>query len=182
MCATYCSSSVLILLHVCENVQAFYHTHAAFVLQLKERGLWNGVWLSQVRSLLALLAEPGVGGRVGACVYSRISDACGRIRTYAVCGRMQYADVCGRMQYADVCGRMRQVSAGALERVSTARYPTDTARLYVSLLSRPLALHAGRRYSLYLLYWCKSTNTDAATQLRRGVFGGRASVDAPALA
>ena len=30
------------------DVQLFYHTHAAFVLQLKERGLWNGVWLSQI--------------------------------------------------------------------------------------------------------------------------------------
>jgi hypothetical protein len=30
------------------DVQAFYHTHAALVLQLKEKGLWNGVWLSQI--------------------------------------------------------------------------------------------------------------------------------------
>jgi hypothetical protein len=33
------------------DVQSFYHTHAAFVLQLKERGLWNGVWLSQIPAM-----------------------------------------------------------------------------------------------------------------------------------
>jgi len=73
------------------DVQAFYHTHAAFVLQLKERGLWNGVWLSQI-------------------------------------------------------------PATALEQIATSNQQvTDASRLYVSLLARPLALHAGRGYEMACL-------------------------------
>jgi len=71
------------------DVQAFYHTHAALILQLKERGLWNGVWLSQIPS-------------------------------------------------------------AALEQISASHLP-QTSRLYVSLLSRPLALHAGRGYQMACL-------------------------------
>ena len=73
------------------DVQAFYHTHAALVLQLKERGLWNGVWLSQI-------------------------------------------------------------PATALEQIATSNQQvTDASRLYVSLLARPLALHAGRGYEMACL-------------------------------
>ena len=139
------------------------------------------------------------------------ADVCSMLTYADVCSMLTYADVCSMLTYADVCVRCRRArwsvclqldipltqhgctcrSCPARWRCTQAagthftcftRYPTDTARLYVSLLPRPLALHAGRRYSLYLLYWCKSTNTDAAAQLRRGMFGGRASIDAPALA
>ena len=71
------------------DVQAFYHTHAALILQLKERGLWTGVWLSQIPS-------------------------------------------------------------EALEQISASHLP-QTSRLYASLLSRPLALHAGRGYQMACL-------------------------------
>jgi tetratricopeptide (TPR) repeat protein len=71
------------------DVQAFYHTHAALILQLKERGLWTGVWLSQIPS-------------------------------------------------------------EALEQFSASHLP-QTSRLYASLLSRPLALYAGRGYQMACL-------------------------------
>ena len=71
------------------DVQAFYHTHAALVLQLKEKGLWNGVWLSQIPPT-------------------------------------------------------------ALEHASASMLG-DAARLHVSLLARPLSLHAGRSYQMACL-------------------------------